>query len=282
MTQKTLLLQKKLKIRIENYLKNIISANNNIYLNDAINYSIMGGGKRIRPMLVYMSSLLFTNNLKLADAPASAIELIHTYSLIHDDLPEIDNDDIRNGRASCHNKFGQANALLTGDILQTIAFSILASDKYLTDNKKVMMIKVLSKYSYDMVNGQSLDLLEGKEISISDLENIYMKKTGALIRCAIFLGAIVFFNDLNAKEIKILDKLAQKLGLAYQIQDDILEYKQNNVDYNKITYPYLIGIDKALIKMEQLYDDAIFYLKKINYKIDDLYNFIYFIKNRKI
>ncbi|MCP1065006.1 (2E,6E)-farnesyl diphosphate synthase [Serratia symbiotica] len=229
------------------------------------------GGKRLRPFLVYTTGQMFgiaQNNL---DAPAAAVECIHAYSLIHDDLPAMDNDDLRRGQPTCHIKFGEANAILAGDALQSLAFSILADaempDVALRD--RLAMVSELAAASgvAGMCGGQSMDLdADGKQIGLAALEQIHRHKTGALIRAAIRLGTLAAGNSGRAA-LPLLDRYAAAIGLAFQVQDDILDVigetekigKRQGADqqHRKSTYPALLGLDYAKVKARELYQEAL-------------------------
>ncbi|WP_213977150.1 (2E,6E)-farnesyl diphosphate synthase, partial [Serratia marcescens] len=193
----------------------------------AMRHGALLGGKRLRPFLVYTTGQMFGVSLANLDAPAAAVECIHAYSLIHDDLPAMDDDDLRRGQPTCHIKFGEANAILAGDALQTLAFSILADaempDVALRD--RLAMVSELATASgvAGMCGGQSLDLeAEGKRVDLQALEQIHRHKTGALIRAAVRLGALSA-GEAGRAALPPLDRYAAAVGLAVQVQDDILD-----------------------------------------------------------
>ncbi|WP_447878467.1 (2E,6E)-farnesyl diphosphate synthase [Serratia fonticola] len=238
---------------------------------EAMRHGALLGGKRLRPFLVYATGQMFGLSLENLDAPAAAVECIHAYSLIHDDLPAMDDDDLRRGQPTCHIKFGEANAILAGDALQTLAFSILADadmpDVALRD--RLAMISELAKASgvAGMCGGQSLDLeAEGKQIDLQALEQIHRHKTGALIRAAVRLGALAAGGPGRAA-LPELDRYAAAIGLAFQVQDDILDVvgetekigKRQGSDQQlgKSTYPALLGLDSAKLKAWDLYQEAL-------------------------
>lgn len=237
----------------------------------AMRHGALLGGKRLRPFLVYASGQMFGLSLDNLDAPAAAVECIHAYSLIHDDLPAMDDDDLRRGQPTCHIKFGEANAILAGDALQTLAFSILADapmpDVSLQD--RLAMISELASASgvAGMCGGQSLDLeAEGKQIDLLALEQIHRHKTGALIRAAVRLGALAA-GESGRAALPQLDRYAAAIGLAFQVQDDILDVvgetakigKRQGSDQQlgKSTYPALLGLDSAKLKAWDLYQEAL-------------------------
>ena len=238
---------------------------------EAMRYGALLGGKRMRPYLVYATGQLFGLDLKNLDAPAAAVECIHAYSLIHDDLPAMDDDDLRRGQPTCHIKFGEANAILAGDALQTLAFTILADadmpDVALRD--RLAMVSELATASgvAGMCGGQSLDLeAEDKQIGLEALEQIHRHKTGALIRAAVRLGALAA-GEPGRKALPQLDRYAAAIGLAFQVQDDILDVvgetekigKRQGADqqHGKSTYPALLGLDSAKAKAWDLYQEAL-------------------------
>ncbi|NCF04791.1 (2E,6E)-farnesyl diphosphate synthase [Kosakonia sp. MH5] len=242
----------------------------NTPLVDAIQYGALLGGKRLRPFLVYATGSMFGVSLQTLDAPAAAVECIHAYSLIHDDLPAMDDDDLRRGLPTCHIKFGEANAILAGDALQTLAFSILADAPMpeVTAHDRLAMVSTLAISSgvAGMCGGQALDLAaEGEQISLEALEQIHRHKTGALIRAAVKMGALSA-GDRGREALPQLDRYAQSIGLAFQVQDDILDVvgdtatlgKRQGADQHlgKSTYPALLGLEQARTKARDLIDDA--------------------------
>lgn len=238
---------------------------------EAMRYGALLGGKRMRPYLVYATGQLFGLDLKNLDAPAAAVECIHAYSLIHDDLPAMDDDDLRRGQPTCHIKFGEANAILAGDALQTLAFTILAdgdmSDVLVKDRLSMVSELATASGASGMCGGQALDLAaEGQQVSLDALEKIHRHKTGALIRAAVRMGALAAGNTGRAV-LPILDTYAQAIGLAFQVQDDILDVigdtatlgKRQGADQQlgKSTYPALLGLDGAKAKAMDLYQEAV-------------------------
>src|SRR5476649_1690037 len=238
---------------------------------EAMRYGALLGGKRMRPYLVYATGQLFGLDLKNLDAPAAAVECIHAYSLIHDDLPAMDDDDLRRGQPTCHIKFGEANAILAGDALQTLAFTLLA-DSPMPDVRmqdRLSMISELAAASgvAGMCAGQALDLAaEGQDINLQALEQIRRHKTGALIRAAVRLGALAA-GEAGRAVLPVLDQYSQAIGLAFQVQDDILDVigdteklgKRQGADQHlgKSTYPALLGLDGAQAKARDLYQEAV-------------------------
>lgn len=246
-------------------------------LRDAMQYSLLAGGKRIRPFLVYATGEMFGVSLSMLDAPAAAIESIHTYSLIHDDLPAMDNDDLRRGQATCHIKFGEANAILAGDALQTLAFSILSNASTLSSASRLNMIKELTTASgaSGMCAGQIFDIdAEHKQINLAQLNKIHYYKTGVLIRAAVRLGMYAA-GEQALKYQSELDHYAECIGLAFQVQDDILNVigsqekmgkpQGSDKQLEKSTYPALLGLEQAQETAQTLYQQAINALDKLPY-----------------
>lgn len=242
-------------------------------LKGAVVHAVMLGGKRVRPALCYATSDLHPNNPNLAAVrrAAVAIELIHCYSLAHDDLPCMDNDLLRRGQPTCHAAFGEDTALLAGDILQSMAFEVLGSRLFDTGAEVESQIvlkqmQILATASSKMVCGQVLDLqAEGKHVDQQYLENIHRNKTGALIQAAIMMAAVTIYAGTD-QAIPKLRLFGQAIGLAFQVQDDILDVtastevlgktagKDEQVD--KSTYPALMGLEKAQAYAKALHDDA--------------------------
>ncbi|WP_340619723.1 (2E,6E)-farnesyl diphosphate synthase [Xenorhabdus siamensis] len=243
----------------------------------AMQHGAVLGGKRLRPFLVYSVGEMFGLSKESLDAPAIAVECIHAYSLIHDDLPAMDNDDLRRGQPTCHIKFGEDHAILAGDALQSLAFEILAKQEMpnvaLSDRLEMIAELATSSGIAGMCGGQSLDLeAEGKQIDLAALEQIHRHKTGALIRCAVRLGA--YSAGARGREaLPWLDQYAQAIGLAFQVHDDILDVigdtkiigkrQGNDQQLGKSTYPALLGLEQAQKKAKELYEDAITALTKL-------------------
>ncbi|CAO97572.1 (2E,6E)-farnesyl diphosphate synthase [Erwinia tasmaniensis] len=238
---------------------------------NAIEYGALLGGKRLRPFLVYATGNMLHADDAALDAPAAAVECIHAYSLIHDDLPAMDNDSLRRGQPTCHIKFGEDAAILAGDALQTLAFSILADAPMpgVTAESRVAMLSELAQASgvAGMCGGQALDLAaEGKRVTLDELEQIHRHKTGALIRSAVRLGALSAGAPGRAA-LPALDRFADAIGLAFQVQDDILDVigdtvvlgKQQGADQQlgKSTYPALMGLENARLKAWDLYQESL-------------------------
>ncbi len=245
--------------RINQRLDEILpSADENPHqLHRAMRYATQLGGKRIRPLLVYATGDGLNAPLTQLDRAACAVELIHAYSLVHDDLPAMDNDDMRRGQPSCHKAFDEATAILVGDALQSLAFEILSEGD---GPHQLKMIQVLAKASGSrgMAGGQSLDLIAiNKKLSHDEIKKIHQLKTGALIVASIQLGALSS-PECDPSLFNQLSEFAEHLGLAYQIQDDIFDYREENLDTIQPCFVSSLGLEKA----HQL-------LKEINVKIQD-------------
>jgi farnesyl diphosphate synthase len=229
-------------------------------LHQAMRYSVLGGGKRIRPLLVYAAGEGFGVSSSSLDAAACAVELIHCYSLIHDDLPAMDNDDIRRGKPTCHKEFGEATAILAGDALANLACKVLAENELLSFEQRLNMIAVLAQTSSSsgMVGGQVLELETAEQpLTVKQLENIHKLKTGALISAAVKLGALAA-GTVTKSQFICLDKFAQNLGLAFQIQDDI-----DDILSDKFNYVTLLGLDGAKRRLSELQQNTFLFLKQL-------------------
>jgi len=225
-------------------------------LHKAIRYSVLGGGKRIRPALVYATGEALSTNLKSLDCAACAVELMHCYSLVHDDLPAMDNDDLRRGRPTCHKAFDEATAILAGDAIQAQAFAILASDDA-PNKKRVEMIQQLAKSSgsLGMAGGQAIDLASvNKQLNEEKIKNMHTLKTAALIQASALIAVIV--SGTNSPEtFARFANFSEKIGLAFQIRDDILDIQADtetlgkpqgsDAAQNKPTYPSIVGVEQA-------------------------------------
>jgi len=253
-------------------------------LHKAMRYAALDGGKRVRPFLVYSAGQALGVELQQLDGPAAAIELIHVYSLIHDDLPAMDDDDLRRGKATCHKAFDEATAILAGDAIQSLAFHVLSHDKntQISAERRLQMIDNLATTSGSrgMCGGQAIDLESvGKRLDLPELENMHIHKTGALIRASVMLGALSC-QAVSETQLKQLNHYAKCIGLAFQIQDDILDIegdtetlgKTQGADMarNKPTYPALLGLDGAKQRAQELYQEALASLDCYDTKADPL------------
>ncbi len=242
-------------------------------LHRAMRYSALAGGKYVRPLLVYSTGQALGVTRDALDGPACAIELIHSYSLVHDDLPAMDDDDLRRGKPTCHRAFDEATAILTGDALQSLAFHILASDPSIAvaATQRIQMIEALANASgsLGMAGGQAIDLEadgKGNSMTLEALEYMHAQKTGALIRASVRLGALSHAS-INETMLAHLDQYAANIGLAFQIRDDILDIEAStdtlgksqgaDIARNKPTYPALLGLDGAKQKALQLHEVAL-------------------------
>ncbi len=259
--------------RLEPALEECLPAANILpcQLHQAMRYAVLGDGKRIRSLLVYSAGHAVGVPPQQLDGPACAVELIHAYSLVHDDLPAMDDDELRRGQPSCHKAFGEATAILAGDALQTLAFRILARDRTLSvaPASRLRMIGILADAagSRGMAGGQAIDLeAVGRELDLAALESMHIHKTGALIRASVLLGARAA-EPLDEQTLQQLDRYAKCIGLAFQIQDDVLDEmgdsretgKPTGADraLHKPTYVSLLGVEEARRQAGALHDEAL-------------------------
>jgi farnesyl diphosphate synthase len=275
---------------VEKKLDILLLNNDNLILMEAMRYSTLDGGKRIRPLLTVASGNLSAATFDSLITIGAAIELIHCYSLIHDDLPAMDNDDLRRGRPTCHKKYNEAIAILAGDALQTKAFAVISDDELLiSDNSKLKIIQTLAKSAgvSGMVGGQSLDLIStGLHLSLPELQNMHMKKTGALIKAAILCGYLAghkYSKDIYYK----LSTVADNLGLLFQIADDILDFTSDtqtlgktahkDLVYSKATYVNILGLDSAQAMAKELFNQTLTILQALpmSEQLIELTHFIY-------
>lgn len=236
-------------------------------LHKAIHYAVLGKGKRIRPLLVYATGLSFNATPESLDAPATAVEFIHAYSLIHDDLPAMDDDDMRRGKPSCHKMFGEATAILAGDTLQSLAFELLSQpNASYSPSQQLMMVQTLASACaiHGMTGGQQFDL-ESKEktVSAADIEKINALKTGALIKASVKLGAIA--ANCTDSQVNALDHFATLMGLVFQMQDDIFD-NDTNADSDAIKKQLESLFEAALTTLDNIADN-LRYLKELSHFI---------------
>ncbi|MGH8457687.1 MAG: farnesyl diphosphate synthase [Stenotrophobium sp.] len=258
--------QERLRASLEHWLP---AANHYpAHLHEAMRYA-GEGGKRLRALLIYAAGETLSVPVRALDAPACAVELIHAYSLVHDDLPAMDNDDLRRGRPTTHKAYGEATAILTGDALQTLAFAVLARDHEsgLSAVQRLAMVETLAAASgsLGMAGGQAIDLAsEGKTLSLPELENLHIHKTGALIRaCLRLAGQAAILDNTRAAA---LDRYGKCIGLAFQIQDDVLDIEGSSGDLGKTagkdssslksTYPSVLGLPAAKQRAAELFGEA--------------------------
>lgn len=258
------------RLRVETHLEKIMQAEQPApHLQKAMHYSLFNGGKRVRPVLVYMANQLLQGKLDNADMPACAIEAIHSYSLVHDDLPAMDDDDLRRGKPTCHIAFDEATAILAGDGLQALAFDLLSSsDSSLDPRIQLQMMQSLARASghFGMVAGQSIDLCNvGKQVDLQQLELMHQHKTGALICSSIEMGALSS-GQATEQDLQALQQYAAAIGLAFQVKDDILDIEGDtetlgkpqgsDLAQDKPTYPALLGMAGAKQKLDLLNEQA--------------------------
>ena len=239
-------------------------------LHRAMRYAVLGGGKRLRPLLVYATAHALGEDGRSLDAPACAVELIHAYSLVHDDLPAMDDDALRRGRPTCHIVFGEAMAILAGDALQALAFEVLADETGRTTDAAtgMAMLRSLSRAcgAEGMAGGQALDLAAvGRPLTLAELEHMHACKTGALIRASVQLGALASGADAATRDT--LDRYADAVGLAFQVRDDILDVEGESAVIGKTagkdaaadkpTFPSIIGLDASRARLTELTDLAL-------------------------
>ena len=238
-------------------------------LHDAMRYSVLNGGKRVRPLLVYAAGECLNVDTPLLDAPAIAIELIHAFSLVHDDLPAMDNDDLRRGKPTVHKQYDEATAILAADALQPLAFAALSRIENVPADAVIGLVQLIADAcgSIGMTGGQSIDLsAEGQSLSKQELEHMYALKTGALIHAAI-VSACLLKVGLPPADAEALDRFGRDIGIAFQIKDDILDVEGDtevigkpagsDEALNKATYPALFGIDESRARCDELLAGAL-------------------------
>lgn len=266
------------------------------HLHSAMRYAVIGGGgKRVRPILVYAAGHSVGIEAAQLDGIASALEIIHAYSLIHDDLPAMDDDDLRRGRPTCHMAFDEATAILAGDALQALAFEIICNDDTMKadDTTRLQLIKELSiaSGSLGMAGGQAVDLASvGKKLDLTQLEEMHRLKTGALIRASVIMGAMNS-QKCDSETLSKLDQYSQHVGLAFQVQDDILDVisdtetlgkpQGSDIELNKPTFPELMGLESSQKYATQLHQQALDCLSGFDHKADTLRQLSAYIVERK-
>lgn len=252
-------------------------------LHQAMRYATLGPGKRLRPFLVYQAGAIVGQTGVVLDAPACAVEMIHAYSLAHDDLPAMDDDDLRRGQPTCHRAFDEATAILVGDALQALAFRLIAAHESLSAEQRLAMIETLSAAigSRGMAGGQAMDLAAvGQSISAAELEDMHVHKTGALILASLRLGALCS-DRVDTSTTQQLERYGRCIGLAFQVHDDILDTvgdaerigKASGADAlrDKPTYPGLMGLDQARRFASELRDEAVSALAGFGAQADTLH-----------
>jgi len=254
-------------------------------IHKAMRYSVFGGGKRIRPILTLAAAELFGKDTESVIKAACGIELIHTFSLIHDDLPCIDNDDFRRGKPSNHKVFGESIALLAGDALLVSGFDLIIKNSDVKEIKKQSILKLLKEISFyigteNMLGGQAEDVtLKSENTTKADLTNLYMKKTAALLCFSIRTGAIL--SGAKQRQLKALNKYGENIGLAFQIIDDMLDIMQDQRDVGKPTYTNQYGIKESRNESERLINEAKGFLKIFNNEADILRSLADYLLTRK-
>ncbi|EGZ51126.1 polyprenyl synthetase family protein [Neisseria wadsworthii] len=287
--------QQKAQAQTELALERVLPANHAVpnTLHEAMRYATLGGGKRLRPLLVLAASELGEADFTAVEQAMAAIEMVHVYSLVHDDMPAMDNDSLRRGKPTCHVQYDEATALLVGDALQTLAFDVLSRPANLPAARQLKMVAVLAKAagSLGMAGGQAIDLANvGKAMNQAELEQMHGLKTGALIRAAVMLGALCCPN-LNDDDMVRLDGYAKKLGLAFQVIDDVLDCEADtatlgktagkDADNDKPTYVKLMGLADARSYAETLVADAVSLLVPFGGKAARLRGLAEFVTARK-
>ena len=245
-------------------------------------YAVLGNGKRIRPVLLYATGEALGVPSERLDNPACAVELIHSYSLVHDDLPAMDDDDLRRGRPTCHKAFDEATAILVGDAVQALAFSMLANDQANSPEQRNTMIQLLAECtgSQGMVGGQAIDLASvDRQLSRQEVEHMHRLKTGALIKASVLLAVIASGTD-DPDTHNHFARFAECIGLMFQIRDDILDIQSNTETLGKPqgsdeaqkkpTYPSIIGIEESESACRELLEQACLEMESVNVRWDTL------------
>ena len=263
-------------------------------LHAAMRYAVLDGGKRVRPALVYLAGRVAGAEEIALDGPAVAVELIHAYSLVHDDLPAMDDDDLRRGKPTCHRAFDEATAILAGDALQALAFRVLAEDpaSHGDGATRLRRVRILADAAGapGMVGGQVLDIeATGRSLGLDGLRAVHARKTGALIRASVQLGALGN-PTLPEERLQALDRYAERLGLAFQVQDDVLDVigdpealgKSQGADAarQKSTYPALLGLEAARQHVRELTDEAVRHLEAFGPEADPLRDLAAYLAER--
>ncbi|MDE0512832.1 MAG: (2E,6E)-farnesyl diphosphate synthase [Gammaproteobacteria bacterium] len=265
-------------------------------LNEAVRYAVFGGGKRVRPVLVYAGGEAFSAEPAALDGCACAVEMIHTYSLIHDDLPAMDDDDLRRGRPTCHKAYNEATAILAGDALQALAFQVLAQDPAIAvpAGQRLRMIDTLARAAgpAGMTGGQAIDLeAENRMLSLEELQDMHARKTGALIRASVELGTLCS-GSVDEQRFDKVSRYADCIGLAFQIHDDVLDIEGDtetlgkpqgsDLERNKATYPNLLGLEGAKRAAREALDEALGHLDDFGEEAGMLRQIAIYIVERKM
>jgi farnesyl diphosphate synthase len=285
-----------LSARADDVLARVLPAEEQppVELHRAMRYAVLGGGKRLRPLLVYATGRTFGAPVERLDAPAVAVEIIHAYSLVHDDLPAMDDDSLRRGRPTCHVVFGEAMAILAGDALQALAFDVLARDAALNVDAatRIEMVRALSVAcgSQGMAGGQAFDLAAvGKTLTKDELERMHVHKTGALIRASVRLGALAA-GCRDAAMLDALERYAHAIGLAFQIRDDLLDIEAGTEQLGKTagkdaaaskpTYPAILGIEASRAELARLTAGALAAIEALGKRAKPLCDLARFVAER--
>ncbi len=280
-----------MKLKLEEYLLECMDSVNESRVKEAMEYSLLGSAKRIRPLLLLAIIKDYGLDPYIGFDGAAALEMVHTYSLIHDDLPAMDNDDYRRGRLTCHKMFDEATAILAGDALLTLAFETLANAK-IDNYDKVLLFKYLAQNAgaQGMILGQIIDIENEnkKDVALEVLTEMYKNKTGKLLATALVMGAIIAKHH---QDIEKLQSIGEKIGLAFQIQDDILDVtktteelgKTANSDLanHKTTYISLLGLEKAKKEMIRIYSEALDELNSLSMKSTEVHSIFELLINRQ-
>ena len=251
-------------------------------LHEAMRYAVFNGGKRVRPLLVYATGACLDVDPAALDAPATAIELLHAFSLVHDDLPAMDDDDQRRGQPTVHRAFDEATAILAADALQPLAFQVLADLDAAPHRVRVELVRLLAGAcgSIGMTGGQSIDLAsEGKRLTRSEVEHMFSLKTGALIHASV-VSACLLADELAENQFRDLDAFARGIGLAFQIKDDILDVEGDtdvigkpagsDVELDKASYPALFGLESSHARCEELLEENLERLNSLGVRAEPL------------
>ena len=275
--------------RINSKLESLLPFDDSL-LSEAIRYSVLGGGKRLRPILVYLIGELGNAENDSLDILAGSVEIIHCYSLIHDDLPSMDDDDLRRGKPTTHKKYDEATAILAGDALQPFAFELVTTIN-ISDKNKLSIIKSLAQACgyQGMVGGQIKDIHSRDIKDIKSLDMMHSQKTGRLIQCSIETAGIL--SDLSKQDIESLIEYGDKIGLAFQIQDDIIDIESpsaisgkdqgSDVEKDKPTYPSIVGIENSKVRAFDLAKEAKEKLQLLERNTDNLCKLADYIVSRK-
>ena len=283
-----------MQMRVESVLDTYLPAESIVpeRLHEAMRYSVLGGGKRVRALLTFAAGEFCEAEIEKVEIPAAAVEMIHAFSLVHDDMPCMDNDDLRRGKPSTHKQYGDAMALLVGDALQSLAFQLISQDNLINSSQKIKIMHVLAlaSGSRGMAGGQAIDLESmGIPLTRAELETMHIHKTGALIRAAALMGAYSAYRP-NEDKVKAVDHFAKSIGLAFQVVDDILDTEADtqtlgktagkDARHNKSTYVTILGLSAAKTLADELHANAMAALSFYGREADLLRHLANFITQR--